>query len=127
MKIAIVGGRDFSDYELLKSTLIKYLYKRRNMKDEIIESKDFADTIVSGGAKGADTLGEKFAKEYGFKTEIYLPNWNLYGKQAGFIRNISIIENADIVFAFWDGKSKGTQHSINLAKQKNKELYIINY
>ena len=121
MKIAIVGGRDFNNYELLKWSVINAMdvnyYTEENTKH----------TIVSGGAKGADSLGEKFADEFNFYKQIYRANWDLYGKQAGFIRNISIIENADIVFAFWDGKSKGTQHSINLAKQKNKELYIIKY
>jgi hypothetical protein len=83
--------------------------------------------IVSGGAKGADKLGEQFADEFRFKKLIFKPDWELFGKRAGFIRNEKIIQNADVVFAFWDGKSKGTAHSISLAEDYGKELYIIKY
>jgi hypothetical protein len=58
---------------------------------------------------------------------VFKPDWNKYGKSAGFVRNKLIIENADIVFAFWDGESKGTLISINIAKELNKKLYICNF
>lgn len=125
MKIAVVGGRDFDNYELLRITLRNFLFE--DISDDTYYENFYNTTIVSGGAKGADTLAENFAEEYICNKLIFKPDWELYGKQAGFLRNVQIIDNADIVFAFWDGKSKGTQHSINLAKSKNKELYIVRY
>jgi len=124
VKIAIVGSRDFNNYELLKKTITDFLFTNRT--DEEFYEMSYKDhTIVSGGAKGADMLAERFADEFELEKIIFKPDWDLYGKSAGFKRNKDIIRNADVVFAFWDGKSKGTQHSINLAKEMDKELYII--
>ena len=113
LKIGIVGSRNFNDYKLLKETL-----------DEYIED---VFLIVSGGAKGADSLGEQWAKENNIKTLIHKPEWKKYGKSAGFVRNELIINDSDIVIAFWDGLSKGTKHSINLAKKQNKKVKIIKF
>jgi hypothetical protein len=54
-----------------------------------------------------------------------LAEWNKFGKSAGYRRNVTIVEHSDIIVAFWDGKSKGTQHTINIAKEKGKGLIII--
>lgn len=116
MNIGVVGSRTFNNYELLRDNLCYYLYHH--------EGKH---TIVSGGAIGADSLAERFADEFNLEKLIFKPKWDLYGKSAGFRRNIQIIENSDIVFAFWDGKSKGAQHSINLAKEMSKSLYIVKF
>ena len=113
MKVAVIGGRDFSDEMLLHNTLNPY--------------RKIITTIVSGGAKGADTLGEQYADLYFIDKEIYLPNWDLYGKRAGFIRNQLIIEASDFVLAFWDKKSAGTKSSIGIAKKLNKPCKIIYY
>mgnify|MGYP003319707280 CR=1 FL=1 len=112
MKLAIVGSRTFNDYEKLV--------------DFIIEKYDFneIDCIVSGGAKGADALGERFAKEYGFDTIIFSAEWKKYGKRAGFIRNVQIIDECDECVCFWDGQSRGTKHDIDLCKEKNKPYKI---
>lgn len=112
MKIAVIGSRTFYDYELLKKTL-----------DEFTD----IDTIVSGGAQGADKLGERYAEENKLETLIFIPDWNKYGKRAGFIRNEDIVKNADKVVAFWDGVSKGTLSSINIAKKYDKEILIVNF
>ena len=111
MKVAIVGSRGFDNYDRLK---------------KILDQLDI-DVIISGGARGADSLGEQYALERGIDTLIFEPDWDKYGNRAGYIRNTDIINNADIVFAFWDGESKGTLHSINLAKKKRKGLRIIRY
>jgi len=116
MKLAVIGSRSFNDYELMKSS-INDLAKKQNA---------IISTIVSGGAMGADKLGEKYANEYDIPTEIYLPDWSK-GKYAGLDRNHQIIINSDIVICFWDGKSRGTLHSINLSKKYNKECIIINF
>jgi uncharacterized phage-like protein YoqJ len=121
MKIAVVGGRDFEDYNKMQRVIESYF-------DDNIELWDRKNVIfVSGGAKGADSLMEKFAKKFDYNTLIFKPDWNLYGKSAGFVRNRKIIQNSDVVFAFWDGKSKGTKNSIDIAKELGKGLYIIKY
>ena len=114
MNIAIIGSRDFTDYRCLKETLDSHF--SFNIKD--------VDYIVSGGAKGADTLAERYAREHNIPIKIYPAQWKTFGKSAGYRRNIEIIENSDIVFAFWDGKSKGTKHSIDIANKQNKILFV---
>lgn len=115
MKIAIVGSRNFNNYELLKDTILN--------KFDIFDITE----IVSGGATGADLLGAQFAKEYSIKLTEFLPDWTTYGKSAGYIRNKDIVNHADVVIAFWDGKSKGTKHSIDIAKKENKQCEVILY
>lgn len=117
MNIAIVGGRDFSDYTLLKESLLAY----------ISIYSGIPDNIVSGGAKGADTLAAQFAAEMDIPLLVFKPDYQKYGRGATLVRNTQIIENADVVFAFWDGQSKGTKDSITKAKKLQKELYIISY
>lgn len=111
MKLAVVGTRKFSDYELMKKELDK------------LEP----DVIVSGGAKGADQLGERYALENNLPTEIFRPDWDQYGKQAGFVRNKKIVDNCDMLIAFWDGESRGTSHSIYLARTKEISIRVVKY
>jgi len=115
MKIAIIGSRTFNDYDLL----------RRSLDEFILEANADISLIVSGGAKGADSLGAEYAKENNIETLIFLPDWKKYGKGAGFVRNQLIIDNADFVIAFWDGESKGTLSSINIAKKQKKVCKIV--
>jgi hypothetical protein len=113
MKLAVIGSRGFNDYELLKLHLNNVIQNNR------------VTHIVSGGALGADSLAERFAKENNIETLIFLPDWKTHGKAAGFIRNKDIVSNADMVVAFWDGKSKGTKHSIDLANKSKTPLLIV--
>lgn len=115
MKIAIVGSRTFIDYSKLKS----FILSKISLNDDT--------TIISGGAQGADNLAEKFATEYGLLTIIHKAKWDKLGKSAGFIRNKKIIDDADIVFAFWDGQSRGTKHTIGLARQSQKPVHICRF
>jgi hypothetical protein len=101
MKIAVIGSRKFNDYLLLKSEL-----------DKIPN----IETIISGGAKGADILAEQYAIENNIELIVFKADWARYGRAAGPIRNKEIINASDYVVAFWDGKSKGTLSSINIAK-----------
>ena len=110
MKLAVVGTRTFNNYSLLQNELNKY--------DNITE-------IISGGATGADKLAEKYALNKNIKMTIFYPDWKKYGKKAGPLRNQQIINECDEAIAFWDGVSKGTLSSINLAKQANKNVKII--
>ena len=113
MKLAIVGGRDFDDYERLKAVV-----------DRV---KTPITLIVSGSAAGADSLGEKYAREHSIPTLIHKADWAKHGKRAGFLRNIDIINDADCVIAFWDKISKGTASSIELARKHNKPTHIVYY
>lgn len=116
MKIAVVGSRSFNDFELLEKIIL-----------ENFELKDI-EYIVSGGAKGADTMAERFAEKYKIKTIVFIPEWNRYSRGAGFIRNEKIVDNSDFVVVLWNGKSKGTLSSINLARKKlGEDKIIINY
>jgi hypothetical protein len=108
MKLAIVGSRTFDDYEMAKAAL----------KDLVITE------IVSGGAKGADALAERYAKENNIPVKIFKPDWAKYGRGAGPVRNKLIVEYADKVIAFWDGASKGTKSSIDFATAKGKLLSV---
>lgn len=109
MKVAVIGSRSFDDYDLLEKTLMRYDIKM----------------IVSGGARGADELAEKYAEQMGIPIKVHYADWDKHGKSAGFIRNRLIIDDCDFVVAFWDGKSKGTLNSIQLAKKQNKKVEII--
>ena len=98
MNIAIIGSRSHCDYALIEKTLLEFI---KNEQPETIK-------IISGGAVGTDTLGKQFAEKYNYDHLEFLPYWKKFGRRAGIRRNSTIIENSDIVFAFWDMKSKET-------------------
>ncbi len=110
VRFAVVGSRDFPSEDMVVSTV--YRLPRNAI-------------IVSGGAKGVDTWAEKTARYHGKVVDIYPANWKKYGKSAGFIRNNDIIKNSDIVIAFLHNGSRGTKHSISLAKYLNKPCIIV--
>ncbi|CAH9011847.1 putative Mycobacteriophage D29, Gp61 [Vibrio phage 464E53-1] len=113
-KLIIAGGREFKDYELLSKTVNKY-YKRDDLE------------IVSGTARGADKLGERFAEEKSIPVKHFPADWDAKGKAAGYIRNAEMAEYADALLAFWDGSSKGTSHMIDLAHKNNLHVSVVNY
>ena len=112
IKLAIVGSRTFNDYGLLCKTILENY------------DLDRIGCIVSGGARGADSLGERFAKENGKDVIVLKAEWDKYGKSAGFKRNVDIIDTCDECIAFWDGVSHGTKHDIDLCKERGKECII---
>lgn len=114
-KIIIAGSRDFNDYKMAKE-YIKSILDSEFCNEEII--------IISGGCRGADVLGEKYALENNLNVEIYKANWSKYKKAAGPIRNKKMISRSDGVICFWDNKSKGTKSLIELAKKEGKRIYI---
>lgn len=117
IKIVIAGGRDFKDYKSLKKRVLYYI-GNMNMNDV---------TIVSGGANGADSLGERFAKEFGYNLKRFPADWDKHGKSAGFIRNAQMAKYADACIVFWDGKSRGTKHMIDLANKEKIKLRVVEY
>lgn len=124
VKLAIIGSRGFTDYEKLCHVISKYFYSYSieygGPKEEYLISE-----IISGGCVGADLLGEKFAKENNIPTRIFYPEWDKYGKSAGFRRNEDIVSNCTVLLAFWDSVSRGTQNSLQIAKRLKKETIII--
>lgn len=115
IKVVVAGSRSFNDYDLLKTSLDLFLQHYDSV------------TIISGHAYGADKLGERYASQKGYEVELFIPNWDLYGKRAGYLRNEDMAKNGDVLVAFWDGKSKGTQHMINLAKKHELKIWVVNY
>lgn len=115
MKIGMIGSRSFANKQLAKLIIDILIKKYSNI------------TLVSGGCKeGADKICEDIFDEYGLPKIIHYADWKKYGKSAGFKRNPLIINDSNIVIAFWDGKSKGTKNSIDIALSLNKPIKIIN-
>lgn len=112
MNIIVAGSRTFTDYKLLEEVLDKYITPN--------------DTIISGVAKGADMLGIVYSYRHNIKVKRFPANWNLYGKSAGYKRNVEMANNADILIAFWNGISRGTKHMIDIMNNQNKPVIIIN-
>jgi hypothetical protein len=115
VKVIIAGGRDFNDYDLLCRKADKILSRQ----DEI--------EIVSGTAKGADKLGEKYAKERDFSIKRFPADWGTHGKKAGYMRNEDMALYADALIAFWDEQSKGTKHMIDIAELHGLKIRIVRY
>ena len=118
IRIIIAGSRTFNNYPLLKKTLDECIYNLET--DEEIQ-------IVSGGARGADKLGERYAKERGYSLKIFPADWNRYGKRAGFLRNNEMAEYADCLAAFWDNQSRGTKHMIDLAVKHKLKVCVTSF
>ena len=116
MNLGVVGSRSFADYKLLEAMLDKHI--------NALEGK-LIDTIISGGAVGADTLAVRYAKSNGIDWQEFKPEWSKYrGKSAAVVRNKKIVDHSDILVAFWDGKSKGTAHTVRFAKEKGIPVHI---
>ena len=111
LKVIVAGSRNYTNYIVLAKKL-----------DQLLKNKKAI--ILSGGARGADELGERYAKERGLHLIRKPANWK-YGKHAGKIRNAEMAEEADALVAFWDGKSPGTQHMIETAKRRGLAVRII--
>ena len=117
-KVVIAGSRGFSNYKLLKETCDKYLREKKKTHNVV---------VISGHARGADSLGEKYASDEDLDLEIYPADWRKYGKSAGFMRNEQMAEVADAVIAFWNGESHGTKHMIDIAEEKGIPVWIYKY
>lgn len=115
-RVIIAGSRSFSNYKLLREHCQAVLQEKMNTHHVI---------IVSGHARGADALGERFAKEFGLPIELYPAQWNALGKGAGMVRNAQMAKVSDALIAFWDGHSRGTEHMINFARRRGLDVTII--
>ena len=117
-RVIIAGTRSFNDYELL-----------RDLCNNLLSEKQRTHTVViiSGTARGADQMGERYARERGFQLRRFPADWEQYGRSAGHIRNAKMADNADALIAFWDGESKGTKNMIDNARRKGLAVRVIQY
>lgn len=129
IRIIIAGSRNFNDYDrleyecsrMISSIRYKYLIDKNSIE------------IISGTANGADKLGEKFANSNNISVKKFPANWSKYGKRAGYIRNCEMADYATqdgcegFLFAFWDGKSKGTKMMIDIANKKGINILVVFY
>ena len=113
-KILVAGSRYFDDYEVAKAYIDMCL-------SDLNDGRSF--TLISGGCRGADRLGERYAREHGWEIEQHLPDWDQYGRSAGPRRNQTMVEVADYVICFWDG-GRGTKSTIAYAKRMKKPLRV---
>jgi len=114
MKVIVAGSRDFNDYVTAKAFIDNCLSE--------YATSDFV--FISGECRGADRIGERYAKENGFRIERFPAEWNKFGRAAGPIRNKRMAEACDILICFWDGESRGTASVIDFCKKKNKKIFI---
>jgi hypothetical protein len=92
---------------------------------EAIEDCGWTPTVViSGGARGIDSIGEWWAKQNNIIVEVYPANWSRFGRGAGKIRNAEMALKAEALIAIWDGYSKGTGHMIDCARANNLKIYV---
>lgn len=108
MVTAVIGFRSFND--------------KKKLFDEL--SKIKVTKLVSGGANGADSLAENYGREKNISVEIFLPEYERYGRTAPLKRNDLIINSSEQVVAFWDGKSRGTKFTIDLAKKRGIPVHL---
>ena len=122
MRIIVAGGRKFDDYDLVRREL-----------DNFLKDKDKSDIeIISGRAIGAERLGERYAEEHALNCVTFEAQWFKLGKRAGIVRNGQMADYASecseaVLFAFWNGVSKGTKNMIYQATEKGMDIHIVRY
>ena len=119
VRIIIAGGRDFNDSKLFEEKTTEILAQYEDIE------------LVSGHARGADAMAEKYANDMGIRVKVMPAEWNKYGKAAGPIRNKQMLdyalEEVAVLIAFWDGSSKGTKDMINRAREYGAKCHIVMY
>lgn len=113
MRTIVAGSRTICDYEFIKNKLDKCPWK--------------ITTVLSGTARGVDKLGEQWARENKIPIHRYPAEWDIYGKGAGFRRNMEMAAEADALVAVWDGESSGTKHIINECIRNRLNVLILIY
>lgn len=116
MRTIIAGSRDFDDYEYMESCL------------EDVQTYAWSiGEVVCGGARGADSLGSKWAHDNEVFVNLFPAQWNKYGRSAGYIRNEEMAQYAEALVCFWDGKSKGSKHMVDIAIRDGLYVKVFNY
>ena len=128
LRLIIAGSRDFDDFPKLMNSSMEILTEISKKRDDLDRIR-----IISGTARGADKLGEQYAKIAGYELSKFPADWDGLGKRAGYVRNAEMAkfavedDNYGVLIAFWDGKSRGTKHMIDLAKRYGLEVHVVNY
>ena len=112
MRLAIVGSRTFCDYGWMEQCLLRSF------------SVADIELVISGGARGADSLAARFAYRYRLPFKVIQADWETYGRKAGPMRNTEIVRQADALAAFWDGRSAGTRDTIAKARAAGIRIVI---
>jgi len=107
MRIAVIGSRSIEKIDF-----------------DLVGARP-GDVIVSGGAKGPDSLAEEAALARGIPVTVYVPDYTKYGRAAPHVRNRMIAHTCDRLVAFWDGKSRGTASTVDMARRFGKEVRVI--
>ena len=110
MRTIVAGSRNITDYSILLDAIKKLSWK--------------PTMIISGGCRGIDRFGEIWAVNNNISYDVFPPDWDRYGKKAGYLRNVEMSKHADALLAIWDGESKGTKHMIDIATKANLKVYI---
>lgn len=118
--VIVAGGRDFDDYDLMRDTLDELFWDSDAFEGKVIK-------IVSGMARGADTLAIDYADENGLTKILFPVNWKFHKNLAGLFRNEDMLSVGTHLVAFWDGDSHGTKKMIDLAREKGIPVWVINY
>lgn len=116
MNIVVCGSRDFDGHSLFEEGI--------EAAEDVLDMNPLHDNVIVGGARGPDTWAEDYFDARGYYVLVMEADWTQFGKAAGFIRNQRMVEKADALIAFWDGESRGTKHSINLAIDKQIPVFI---
>jgi len=96
-----------------------------DMVEKAIDASNFKITeVVSGGARGVDSLGEQWAREHGIPVKVFPAHWDLWGKSAGYRRNVEMAMNADALIAVWSKESKGTKHMIDIVTTWKLQVFV---
>lgn len=115
MRVIIAGGRGFDNYLEVVAAAQEWEYQIGKIE------------VVCGEARGADSLGKRWALKEGRTVHSFPADWDKHGKSAGYIRNTEMADFADGLIAFWDGKSKGTKNMIDIALQKGLLVKVVRY
>lgn len=128
LRVIIAGSRDFDNFSKLMNNCNDILSDIVNKNHDLEKIR-----IISGTARGADQLGEQYAKITGYEVSRFPADWDGLGKRAGYVRNAEMARfavvdgNYGVLIAFWDGKSKGTKHMIDLAEKNGLEVHIVRF
>ena len=120
MYILVAGSRGYYNYEEFKVLMDYFTEAHSDIH------------IIHGGARGADSLAARYAKEKQLQVKVFKADWELYGKSAGFRRNVEMhdflkTKEDRMCICFWDGESHGTQHNFKLCKENDTKLIVFNY
>lgn len=112
MKTIVAGSRDITNIEFVRQAISRAPW--------------VVSEVVSGAARGVDTLGEMVAKERGVAIKRFPADWDSLGRRAGPLRNIQMADYADALIAVWDGVSRGTAHMIKEAEKRGLKVFVFN-